>query len=238
MEIASLIEGQGKIKQKIIERSQIKEFGFDKGYILDGVVNLNQYLRGPRIAWILKEAWDKEWGDWDLCEEVLSKQNKDIISGSPSFKRVAYVSYGICKGLKWDSMPWISEDESVSEAIKRIAWLNISKVAGDSVSPDQRITNAYEVWKDILEEQIALYDPEIIILGNTFKWVSDLLKISDIDPIKENSAWAYITPDNKIVIYAYHPNCRKKDVTYVDDILNAIEAAQGQIRCQHNQNHK
>ena len=225
MNLQEITAAQNNIKDEIIRRSQSKEYSFDKGYILDGVTNLEAYLSGPRIAWILKEAWDKEWGDWDLCYEVLSEQNKDNISDNPSFKRVAYTSYGIFKGLKWDDMPWINLDDNVSDCIKKIAWLNISNIAGDSVSPDSRITEAYNNWKDILSRQLRIYDPEIIILGNTYKWVSSLLEIGDIIPIKVNSAWAYVRPDGKIVIWAYHPSCRKKDETYIDDILTAIDKA-------------
>lgn len=112
---------------------------------------------------------------------------------------------------------------------KKIAWLNISKIAGNSVSPDSRITEAYNKWEDILIRQLKLYDPEIIILGNTYKWVSSLLEIEDITPIKVNSAWAYLRPDGEIVIWAYHPNCRKKDETYIDDILTAIDKAKESI---------
>lgn len=236
MNLQEITEAHNNIKDEIIRRSQSKEYSFDKGYILDGVTNLEAYLSGPRIAWILKEAWDKEWGDWDLCLEVLNEQNKDNISGSPSFKRVAYTSYGIFKGLKWDDMPWIYQDNSVSECIKRIAWLNISKIAGDSNSPDSRITEAYNKWEDILRRQLKLYDPEIIILGNTYKWVSSLLEIDNIEPIKENSAYAYVRPDGKIVIWAYHPNCRKKDETYIDDILKAIDKAKKQLLTCRNEN--
>ncbi len=87
MNLQEITAAQNSIKDEIIRRSQSKEYSFDKGYILDGVTNLEAYLSGPRIAWILKEAWDKEWGggDWDLCHEVLSEQNKDNISDNPSF---------------------------------------------------------------------------------------------------------------------------------------------------------
>ncbi len=126
-------------------------------------------------------------------------------------------------------MPWINQDDNVSDCIKKIAWLNISKIAGDTVSPDSRIIEAYNKWKDILCRQLRIYDPEIIILGNTYKWVSSLLEIGDIIPIKVNSAWAYVRPDGKIVIRAYHPSCRKRDETYIDDILTAIDKAKESI---------
>lgn len=84
MNLQEITAAQNNIKEEIIRRRQSKEYSFDKGDILDGVTNLKAYLSGPRIAWILKEAWDKEWGDWDLCSEVLSEQNKDNISEKPS----------------------------------------------------------------------------------------------------------------------------------------------------------
>lgn len=221
MDIKELIKKENDIKSRIIERA--KNGCFDKGYILDGVADIEKYFkRKPKIAWILKEAWDKDWGEWDICNEVIIKQDTETISGTPSFKRVAYVSYGIVRNLLWDDMPWIYQDEDIVDALKSVAWLNISKIAGDSKSPDARIQNAYDNWSDILKEQLDLYDPDIIILGNTYKWVNELLEIDNVCPVKIGTVYAYRSRQNKIVIWAFHPSCRKKDQVYIDDIIQAV----------------
>ena len=134
MDAKKLQEEQRKIHEEINQLH--KEGNFDKIPITDGVTDIEGYLQSkPRIAWILKEAWDKgsEKG-WSITDDVIAELNKDTISGTPSFKRVAYTTFGIQTESKWDDMPWIYNDENIANAIKKVAWLNVSKVAGDSVS--------------------------------------------------------------------------------------------------------
>lgn len=228
MEAKKLKEEQEKINDKIIKIYQQRKENFDKGSITDGVTDIDGYLQSkPRIAWILKEAWDKGKASWSITEDVIADLNKDNISGTPSFKRVAYTTFGIQTESKWDDMPWIYNDENVANAIKKVAWLNVSKVAGESVSYSKELEKASKIWEEILDEQIKLYDPQVIILGNTYNWVKDILKINKEPEIKENSAWAYKTQDDKIVIWAYHPAIRRmKDQDYIDDIIEAIKKAQ------------
>lgn len=228
MDAKKLKEEQEKINDKIIKIYQQRKENFDKGAITDGVTDIEGYLQSkPRIAWILKEAWDKGKASWSITEEVIADLNKDNISGTPSFKRVAYTTFGVQTGSKWDDMPWIYNDENVANAIKKVAWLNVSKVAGESVSSSKELEKASKIWEEILDEQIKLYEPQVIILGNTYNWVKDILKINKEPEIKENSAWAYMTQDNKIVIWAYHPAIRRmKDQDYIDDIIEAIKKAQ------------
>ena len=67
MNLQEITEAHNNIKDEIIRRSQSKEYSFDKGYILDGVTNLEAYLSGPRIAWILKEEHGIKSGAIGIC---------------------------------------------------------------------------------------------------------------------------------------------------------------------------
>ena len=223
MTAESLKKKQEEINQEIIERSKNPNYNFDKGYIIDGVADIEAYIETkPRIAWILKEAWGDNGTGWDLSSDVIAEQNSSTISSIPSFKRVAYVSGGIHTDREWDDLPWINQDEDLASSIKKVAWLNISKIAGDTSSPDSRIATAFEVWNDILKKQLDNFDPQVIILGNTFKWVEKFLGIENIAPIKNDSAWAYVRRDNKVIIWAFHPSKIMKDQEYIDDIVNVL----------------
>lgn len=226
MTIEEIKKAQEEINLEIIERSKNPNYNFDKGYIVDGVADIEAYIETkPRIAWILKEAWDKEIGDWYMSDLIREKYIKNISTCS-TFKNVAYVSYGIQNNLLWDDIPWIYKEQEVVDALKSIAWLNISKIAGDTTSPDARITSAYEVWNDILKKQLNIFDPQIIILGNTLKWVQNLFSIENLDYIKYNSAHAYVLPDKKIIIDAYHPSSTQDtNEKYTDNIVNVIRLA-------------
>ena len=231
MDANKLKEDQDKIKEKIKDIYEKNKENFDNGYILDGIADIEGYAESnPRIAWILKEAWDEpNGGEWDLSKEIINTRTKDNVSKTPSFKRVAYIAWGVQKNLNWDDMPWIYEDDNIVNALKKVAWLNISKIAGKSVSPNERITLAFEKWANILQEQLEKFDPQIIILGNTYQWVKDLLNINREPEIKENSAWAYIQPNKKIIVWAFHPSNIMKDQEYIDDILKVIKEAKKRI---------
>ena len=229
MNAEEIRKAQEEINLEIIERSKSPDYNFDGCYILDGIADIEWYVNSkPRIAWILKEAWGNDEEGWNLSSQVIAKQNSSTISSTPSFKRVAYVSRGIHTDTEWDDLPWISEDEEVASSIKKIAWLNISKIAGNTTSPDSRIASAFEVWNDVLKKQLNAFDPQIIILGNTYQWVEKLLEIErpkgEAD-LKENSAWAYLNPHNKLIIWAFHPSKIMKDQKYIDDIINVIRKA-------------
>ena len=224
MTVEDLIKGQEEIKCKIRERS--KDPKFDACYILDGIADIEGYINSkPRIAWILKEAWGDDGAGWDLSSQVIATQDKISISKTPSFKRVAYASRGIHTDTNWDNLPWITEDDNVVNAIKKIAWINISKIAGESKSPDKRIEEAFDNWKDIIKEQLDLYDPQVYILGNTFKWVDKFFEIDKIEPIKLDSSWAYVRRDGKVIIWAFHPSKIMTDQQYIDDIVNVLRKA-------------
>lgn len=223
MNVDEIRKAQEEINQEIIERSKNSNYNFDGCYILDGIADIEGYVNSkPRIAWILKEAWGDDEDGWNLSSQVIAKQTPTTISSTPSFKRVAYVSRGIHTDTVWDDLPWINQDEDVASSIKKVAWLNISKIAGDTTSPDSRISSAFDVWNDILKKQLDNFNPQVIILGNTFKWVERFLGIENIAPIKNESAWAYVKRDNKVIIWAFHPSKIMKDQEYIDDIVNVL----------------
>lgn len=198
---------------------------FENGYILDGVADTEGYLNSyPKIAWILKEAWDEEkGGEWDLVKEVIVRQNRATISKTPSLRKAAYTSSAIHSDSLWDDIPWITEDDSIANALKKTAWINISKIAGKSKSDSYNLSKAFPHWKGIIQKQLDLYSPDIIILGNTYHFVKEILHIDNVEPnYKEGSAWGYNDSNRRLIIWAYHPAARIKDSDYVDDIVDLI----------------
>lgn len=204
--------------------------------ILDGLTNSVKYQECPlKIMFILKEAYDKDEygnignGGWDHAEYLNDDGNYDynIISGNRTHQRVSMITTGILRNIDYDDKGWDSLSErDLLDDFKSIAWINVGKYPapnGTSTSP-YRLKKAYQYWRTVLLEQIELYNPKIIIFGNTFWLFRD-----DISPLFEISKkWPthiYKDSQGRILLDAYHPQVRPCTVRvkeYVNSIILAV----------------
>ena len=77
-----------------------------------------------------------------------------------------------------------------------------------TTSQESELWGKYKLWKDILLRQIDLYDPEVIIFGNTFKYFKEDI-ITDKTIIPESEGFSdFYKLGNRLVIDAYHPGKR------------------------------
>lgn len=111
-----------------------------------------------------------------------------------------------------------------------MAWLNISKTAGDKSSPNARLTRLYPRWRDLLVRQLTLYDPRIVLPGHTHRWMAGELGILNKEPlVKRPTAWVFADGAGRLIVWAYHPSARIKDRDYVDDIVLGIREARRRL---------
>ena len=90
------------------------------------------------------------------------------------------------------------------------------------ISNDSILSNLYSIWRPILLEQIEIYEPQIIIFGNTFKFFKKDLVGDDAEPSKRIDGVIHIYEKNEIMmIDAYHPNQKiiGRDM-YVNSIID------------------
>ena len=203
--------------------------------LYDGIVDIDTYLTSKyRILWILKEPYDNddpnstEGGGWHLCKDFLAKDGFYYKMGDSwrTWQPVVYVSYGILnKFAKFDDMPWLRDDPEMANIIRNVAVINVKKIPGGKRTYDYSIIrDSYNRHKDILHEQIKLYNPHIIIGGATMDLFFQDLGISSED-IKSNNSVRYAVKDGKIYLAAYHPaQTTVKREIYVDDIITTVEA--------------
>ncbi len=202
--------------------------------IPDGIVNLNEYTNAKyKILWILKESNDlnenSEGGGWCLNEQLnkLTSWNEKKGAGDITIQRMIYASYGILTNfIKWKDMPSIYVDE-VFNSLKKIAYINVKKIPGGSKANYSQIEEAYENYKHILLKQINVYDPDIIITGNTLQYFFNDLNINHKDKkyvdINTRNTTFY-TSDKRLYIHAYHPAYFTiKEETYCNEIISAVE---------------
>jgi len=126
----------------------------NKWPITDGVVDEPLYLATtPKMLWILKEPWDE--GGWSLTKDAIPRMLKEGSIGDKGiFARMAWVTYSVLNGFQtWQQMPWVSNEPKVGESLRRIAYINISKLPGPKVTQMAKLRACYERNKAMLLRQ-------------------------------------------------------------------------------------
>ncbi|MBO4720456.1 MAG: hypothetical protein J5658_11360 [Prevotella sp.] len=226
MDAKTLKELQAGMSERINGRA--KELGLvnDKSEpVTDGVMDIDEYLKSsPRIMWVLKEPWDDIdengipcGGGWDMSEVF----EKDDAWKNRTWQPIIYASYGITNRCLWKDMDWIRDDTRMANVLKKIAYINVSKMPGYTKSDGEKIRSAYSNWRDVLLEQIKMYEPQIIIFGYTFELFKNDLMGMDTEPIyREDGVIHVYEKDGAKLLDVYHPNQRiiSREL-YIDSII-------------------
>jgi len=167
------------------------------------------------------------------CAEA-NDQHKENACAIPTFRKIIYSTYGIFNPeMDWRDIPLANK--SSYEVIKSVAYININKFPGDSVSSDFYIQSAYNKNKKELLDQITDINPDIIIFGGTSQYFpeEDLLSIGweasqknrmiIRDPESNHKMTCYVPSKDKLIICAYHPAYfRISDFNYYSIIREAV----------------
>lgn len=205
---------------------KIKSLG--ESVVIDGVVDIDSYLKSPiKVMWILKET--NSDGSWSIVDNYKNHEWLTKCNVLMSIRRVIYTSYGIMhlEIKEWKDFPW-SHEEECQLALRNIAFVNINKVPGGSVADDDEIQNAYTRNRELLKLQFDTYDPDVIIFGNTLKYVN--AEDFDVDFSEANRRRTektdthYYEGKNKLFINAWHPSYYRgvTDKDYVIDIVDIV----------------
>lgn len=228
-----LDQSQKVIDGKVYNLAQKKKLIGDYEPIYDGVCDAADYLNSNlKILWVLKEPYceDGDYGGWSLTKDVFSEYPYKRKITNQTHQNVAYISYGILHNKKFEDIDYIRDDPSVGEVLHEIAWINISKIPAGTTTNDNTLWEKYETWKNILLEQINLYEPDIIIFGNTFEYFkNDLISdkaVCDTDYSRQishtgNRVDLYWT-NEQLFIDTNHPNFRGEKCEWADAIIEAV----------------
>lgn len=190
--------------------------------IQDGIVNIQNYLSSKvRVMWVLKEANSPDDSDWDQRHAINGLRTESgILKGWKStFEPIIYVTNGIINNQEWDEMPDIEDDYSIIDILKDIAYINVKKIPGGGNAIDKEIYEYFEKYKDILIDQIDLFQPQIVIFGNTMKYFKSALNLNV--SIYDDSVH-YAIYQNKLFIDAYHPSYVSRGIKG-DKYFNSIK---------------
>jgi hypothetical protein len=206
-------------------KQRIDEPENDRSLISDGVMQPDEYFsKEMRLAWILKEAYDKEdgtGGEWSYFD-LYDKTGFDI-STVKTLKRIIKTSYSIHNDfIKGENMDDI--DFEMKQIIKRVAIINTQKLPAKNYSStnSKDLQESINKYSDLLERQLELINPNVVIFGGTFRYYKDLLKFEDSEIVKGNVK--YISKGGKLYIDAPHPSFWQiSEDEYVNDIVSVVE---------------
>ncbi len=242
MKASDLETAQAALQDKVFRRAE--ELGYDTGKIepiYDGVADAAAYFDAKqRLMWILKEPYD-DWDDdgtpcgggWTFFRDVAKgKTLAQVANGNPALRNVAYASRAILGGIgSYSELPWISDAPTDYErTLRSIAFANVGKMPAGRMTSDERLFACYEQWKDILFEQIELYDPDILVFGNTLQCFATDMGIDLSAPVRKivrgGSTVDIHVWRGKRVLWAPHPAAHVPPEEWVDSV---IEAARGPL---------
>ncbi len=225
------MEEEKRLKEAVAQEYQDTSGGSEPIY--DGVVNPELYVASaPRILWVLKEPYDngESYGDsrdggWSLTDDCMNKKTDETSRGR-AFQPICYVNYGIWSGVHdWDEMPWLRNSDEIRSGLKKIAFINISKLPGLKYTPWNRIVEAYQRHRGIILDQIKTYAPNIIFACDP---QANLIREDWGIPFTQwtwfgSAACVQISTEQRLV-WVSHPSSRKKRADYVNDAINAATA--------------
>lgn len=230
-------------KQQDILHERIRQYAEEKHLtrekpvlkpICDGVTDIPAYIKSsPRIMWILKEAYGDytasgkiTGGGWSFSKKF---REKDFLKDFDMWKIMIQINFAIRNNKEWKEIDYIENQPKMIKELRNIAYININKMPGKSESNDKDLFDNYKLWKDIIDKQINLYEPDLIIFGKTFQFFKDDFFHITEKPIRTVSGKWYselYKKDGKILIDAFHPSRKGGEDTsynYVNSIINAYK---------------
>ncbi len=193
---------------------------------VDGILNPDLYAAAsPKVLWILKETWVHD--SWRL----LGAENAhETVGSSPTYQPMAYVMHSVFNGFPtWEEMDYIRDNPAIFSSLRHIAFINAKKILGNTRSDGGDIHHYYSLGKDLLVEQIAEIDPDIIIgCSPHFPELFSHLGASSAISKFESVDWA-VAPNGKLIIHAYHPQQSTINrADYVNDLIQIIKQSRAQ----------
>lgn len=210
--------------------------------IWDGVINPTLYYEAPlKLMFINKESPDNDEYKLNHIIREQIAHNIPLFKGYHNFKDTIMLETTLfnflTKSNKWDITTQQSieilnniEEKAFNKDFEKCAICNIKKSNGKNYSNTNDLNNYLYKGIDILEEQIAFFNPSIIIGGNIcdklleryFKWGENLY----VDE-KEFKIYQIKIRDNIIPYFdLYHPSAFGKykiDTNYCCRIWKAIK---------------
>lgn len=186
---------------KLFEVWEKQNIGYKGAFKKDGIIDEHLYAQSkPKILFIAKEPNDPKQKEGDY-----RKWWKEGIKYGFSL-RIAEWAYGILNNFpQYDIVR--RDSAGLDKAIQSIAFLNIKKNGGNGSSNENVILEHLNRNIDLIHQEIEIINPEIIIMGITWKSIrTSLFKNAQWNESGYSIAISNI--GNSKVIDFYHPSSR------------------------------
>lgn len=206
-------------------------------YTQDGIVNVERWQQQEiRPLFVGKERYELGDDEETQAHQELNDTPGEVCWASPrTWYTTAYVSFGLQNDfVSFNQMPRFQDDDRIVDSLRTIAFINVGKYGGDKTTAWERLNDLYNQNRSVLHEQIALYQPNVIIGWSTLEFFKNDEAFAD-RLVKENQwtnhdaveSWV---ANGKLYIDAYHPVYRGVNrERYVDSIMAAVKAHFGAI---------
>lgn len=187
-----------------------------KYFINDGFIDKKAWMNqtGVKICYFLKEAYHDE--NNDTPEHVLNWIRNCIKDKGPKgmWKKVSTWTQAI-KSAELLEIPVYNYKEIDTNCKKRtreIAFVNIKKSNGLSHSDSEELLKLVEDKQtaEYLKKELEIINPDIIVCGNTFKYLQKILG-NELTGENPNEKYFAFWKD-KIIINYYHPSSRTSQI--------------------------
>ncbi len=182
-----------------------------KDFIPDGLVKEDEYKGALiKVLYILKEV--NGGRGWDLRKHL--RENHSRVQ---TWKNIARWQYGIEHYLEkniWEKVKQI-DDEFRHDQLKKIAVVNLKKESGKATANNADIRKYAWDDRELLKQQISIYQPNIIICCGTGEIVKEFKLVGSefFETWKNSSAKLeyHITKNGVVILNHCHPQKRSKD---------------------------
>ncbi|EMP9120371.1 MULTISPECIES: hypothetical protein [Klebsiella/Raoultella group] len=199
-----------------------------KGFVFDGVVSEPDYLEsGIKLCFVLKEVNDIDGGDWDLRKFIHDGgrwQTWDNVT------RWVKCIRSIDREMMWEDLANISLEDR-QQTLRSICAMNLKKSPGGHTTERASFVPVVVEDKLLIQQQYALYNPDITICCGTGWDFHSALDFNDGEVFKTSRGieW-FLNRDNRPVIIYSHPAARVHSPLLVYGLLDAVREIRALIQ--------
>ncbi|MGB8061292.1 MAG: hypothetical protein WCF26_05310 [Candidatus Sulfotelmatobacter sp.] len=185
-------------------------------FIEDGIIDDDRWHSAdPKVLLLLKEARHEGTGTWDLRRHLREEDPTNTWQKSAYWcYAVQGVKSGSLRCLPFSNMPERkAEYEKAVEALRASAIVNIKKIDGKETSDNEDIRKHAERNRHLIKQQIELIKPDLVICGNTWRFVENWWDKKEIEKIYDG---VYrVGQHQRVFIDFWHPAYRiSEDLKY------------------------
>jgi hypothetical protein len=198
--------------------------------ICDGIISPAHYIStSPKFLWLGREPSD-DGGGYDYKVDIVGKLERgERLKGRRYFDPMRYILHSAQNGhIERDAVPDSDFDLDVSRLLLNIAFVNCSKIPGGSSRDIPRWWSRVELFREVVFEQIALANPDVIICVGTRDFLEKFGYLDGVS-LHPKSYRNYYQKGNQLIFDCFHIAYRRYNPeAYFNDIVDVLRMKQGE----------